>query len=153
MRLRTHNSSVFAVGEAPCFLRAVNDGESLTRVWMHVAVGESRVAAVLDTGGAYFILTPELARDAEWHIGAPFARERVRIRGITREGTLHRLDLTLVADSGESVTFDATAFVPELEEDDVWPLPSYLGWQGCLERVRLAIDPGDETVYFGPVGG
>ena len=49
-------------------------------------------------------------------------------------------------------TFEATAFVPELEHGETWPLPSYLGGQGCLDRIRFAVDPGDEVVYFGAAG-
>ena len=61
--------------------------------------------------------------------------------------------MTLLATAGESLTFEATAFVPELDHGETWPLPSYLGWQGCLDRIRFAIDPVDEVVYFGAAGG
>ena len=29
-------------------------------------------------------------------------------------------------------------------------LPSFLGLMGCLERMRFAVDPLDNTFYFGP---
>jgi hypothetical protein len=30
-----------------------------------------------------------------------------------------------------------------------WPGPTVLGWRGCLDRFRWAIDPDDEVFYFG----
>jgi hypothetical protein len=66
---------------------------------------------------------------------------------------MHRVPVTLLATAGEPLTFEATAFVPELEHGETWPLPSYLGWQGCLDRIRFAVDPADEVVYFGAVEG
>ena len=29
-----------------------------------------------------------------------------------------------------------------------WPGPNVLGWKGCLERMRFALDPSDESFYF-----
>jgi hypothetical protein len=51
-------------------------------------------------------------------------------------GSLHRLDLTVVAQQGNEIVVDATVFVPEVEEG-AWNLPSFLGRVGCLERLRF----------------
>jgi hypothetical protein len=34
-----------------------------------------------------------------------------------------------------------------------WPGPLVLGWKGCLERLRFALDPTpeEEWFYFGPI--
>jgi hypothetical protein len=68
-----------------------------------------------------------------------------------RRGRLYRLTLTLLADQGEDVMIQTTAFVPEPEEAEHWgDLPCLLGLYGCLERVRFAVDPRAELFYFGP---
>ena len=65
-------------------------------------------------------------------------------------GRLYRLTLTLLADEGEDVTIQTTAFVPEPEEAEHWgDLPCILGLYGCLERARFAVDPRTEQFYFG----
>jgi hypothetical protein len=39
--------------------------------------------------------------------------------------------------------------VPSASEEK-WPgLPAVLGLEGCLERIRFALDTSDETLYFG----
>ena len=58
------------------------------------------------------------------------------------------MDLTFMADEGEDVTVEATVFIPKIDPA-LWFLPSFIGWTGCLERLRFAIDPLDETFYFG----
>jgi hypothetical protein len=56
--------------------------------------------------------------------------------------------LRLAADEGDSIDVEITAFVPVSEE---WPanLPSFVGLTGCMDRMRIAIDPGTELFYFG----
>jgi hypothetical protein len=110
-------------------------------------------SAVVDTGGAYFILNPAIAAKLPLGRDTVVHRDRLVIRGVTCSGSVHRLPVTLPASAGEPLTFEATAFVPELDEGEVWPVPSYLGWQGCLDRIRFAIDPVDEVVYFGAAVG
>lgn len=107
-------------------------------------------SAVVDTGGAYLILRPDVAARAG--LTVPIHREKIVIRGFTYSGGVHRVAVAIPAEAGDSLHFEATAFVPELEDGEHWPLPSYLGWQGCLERIRLALDPGRERAYFGALG-
>lgn len=152
-RLVDGYGSEFAAGEGPCFIRPSFQGDRLNRLLVHVEVGPGRTTAVVDTGGAFLLLDPDFAASiGVEHVDA-LARDRIHIRGIVRHGTIHRLPVTLLATAGESLTFEATAFVPELDHGETWPLPSYLGWQGCLDRIRFAIDPVDEVVYFGAAGG
>jgi hypothetical protein len=108
---------------------------------------------VIDTGGAYLILGPEIAKDLGLGPNAMVHRDQLMIRGVACIGTVHRVPITLPASAGDPLAFEATAFVPELEHGETWPLPSYLGWQGCLDRIRFAVDPADEVVYFGAVAG
>ena len=68
------------------------------------------------------------------------------------KGSLSRLNVSLLAepDHGKDLSVDATvAVIPN------WPGPVVLGYQGFLERLRFAIDPGNipgnELILFGPV--
>jgi hypothetical protein len=150
-RLRTASGQPFATGEAPWEARFALAGDRLTRLFVQVEVEGQRTSAVVDTGGAYLILNPEVADRLRLGRHALIHRDRLVIRGIACNGTVHRVPITLLATAGEPLTFGATAFVPELEHGETWPLPSYLGWQGCLDRIRFAVDPRDEVVYFGAV--
>jgi len=128
-------------------------GDRLTRLFVHVEIEGQITTAVVDTGGAYLIVDPEFAARLGLRRTAAVHRDQLVIRGIVCRGAVHRVPLTLPAVVGEPLTFEATAFVPELEHRETWPLPSYLGWQGCLDRIRFAVDPADEVVYFGAVAG
>ena len=58
------------------------------------------------------------------------------------------IELRLLADEGDSLTVDATAFIPDVEE--YWgDLPTFIGLTGFLERLRFAVDPSTDTFYFG----
>jgi hypothetical protein len=148
-RLRSAQGRVFATGEARFTSHPAHAVDRLARIRLQVHIGEVHAQAVLDTGGAYLVLSPEMAEEAK--LGPPIHSDRIAIRGFVFTGSVHRIPVTIPADAGEPLTFEATAFVPELGAEEPWPLPSYLGWQGCLDRIRLAIDPGDERLYFGAV--
>ena len=152
-RLRTASGEPFATGEAPWEARFALADDRLTRLFVQVEVEGQPTTAVVDTGGAYFILHPAIAAKLPLGRSPAVYRDRLLIRGLSCRGTVHRVQVTLLATAGEPLTFEATAFVPELEHGETWPLPSYLGWQGCLDRIRFAVDPADEVVYFGAVGG
>jgi hypothetical protein len=114
-----------------------------------VAVGSTLLEAVVDTGGAYFMIDPELAAEAGIDPAAALLSSEIRVRGRLYRGSLYRLPITLVAEEGDSLTFDATTFVADQEGNPPWALPPYLGWQGCLERIRIAIDSVAGDVFFG----
>jgi hypothetical protein len=152
-RLVDSSGADFASGEAACVVGPGYVGDRLDRLQVHVGLGQRRTRAVVDTGGAFLLLDPQLAAAVGIERADSLGHEHIRIRGFVQRGTVHRLPVTLLATAGESLTFEATAFVPELDDSDVWPLPSYLGWQGCLERIRFAVDPVDEVVYFGAADG
>ena len=129
-RLVHASGAEFAGGESPCFIRPSFTGDRLNRLLVHVEVGQERITAVVDTGGAFLLLDPVLAASIGIDHGDGLSRDRIHIRGFTRHGTIHRIPLTLLAAEGEALTFEATAFVPELEHGETWPLPSYLGVAG-----------------------
>jgi len=146
-RLTSVSGAAFANGEAQLILQAAQPMDRLARVHLEVEIGTVPTLAVLDTGGAYLVLPPPIAGDVA--LGPAMHDDRLVIRGFVVNGTVHRIPVTIPADAGEPLTFEATAFVPEIGDGESWPLPSYLGWQGCLDRIRLALDPRDERVYFG----
>jgi len=123
-------------------------------VVLEIAIEGIVVEAIVDTGGVYLLCHPRLARQLD--IDASQAVSPVielLFRGVFLQGRLHRLSLTLLAEAGENLGFEATAFVPEQYEEEGWgDMPSILGFYGCLERIRMAIDPVTETFYFGSTG-
>ena len=151
-RLIFASGAEFACGELSCFLRHAFAGDRLTRLFLHVQIGDTRTPAVLDTGGGFLVLDPQLAASIGLDEREALGHEKIHVRGLAWHGALYRVPLTLLAEQGDPLTFEATAFVPELEHGETWPLPSYLGWQGCLDRIRFAVDPRDEVVYFGAAG-
>ena len=55
------------------------------------------------------------------------------------------------AEAGEPLEIEATAFTPQVHPGQVWPteFSCILGMAGCFERLRFAIDPFADTIYFG----
>lgn len=99
--------------------------------------------AFLDTGSSWCILPPAVAAElgSEPAPGEPIVRLSTRL-GLF-EGWLDRARLTFPADVGEAIDVDATWFVsPD------WPGPMVIGWKGCIERVRSALDPSEQAFYF-----
>ena len=127
-RLQTQDGNAFATGEARFKSRPAHPLDHLTRVHVQVQVGEVYADAVVDSGGAYLVLDPVVA--ARVVLGPAIHDDRLVIRGFVITGTVHRIPVTIPADAGQPLTFEATAFVPELGDGEAWPLPSYLGWQG-----------------------
>jgi hypothetical protein len=100
--------------------------------------------AQLDTGAAWSILTPKLAR----MLGVTgWGAERIILstRFGTLEGHLVRIPITIVAAEGESLDTDGMFFVsPD------WPIDqTFLGYSGLLDSIRFALDPQANHFYFG----
>jgi hypothetical protein len=115
-----------------------------------VAIDDIETEGVIDTGGAYLILDPEMADSLDLDASNCIGRERVGIRGVSYPGGLYRIDLTFLSEApGSDVTVTVTAFVPDLDVGEPWVLPVYLGWFCCIERLRFAIDPANERFHFG----
>jgi len=71
---------------------------------------------------------------------------RISTRLGSIQGRLERVRTEMVADEGKSVEFDATFFVSR-----GWFGPTFLGYSGFLDRLRVAIDPSTDSVFFGLV--
>jgi hypothetical protein len=58
-------------------------------------------------------------------------------------GRLEHIPVIFEADEGDNLEIEATWFIAE-----GWPGPVVIGWKGCLERMRLALDPSQDAFYF-----
>lgn len=152
MLLRFTDGTPFAQGATPYAYRAATEAETSPRIIITVIIGEVQTSAFVDTGGVYLLCSPEIAARARLDPTMAIPTPTLKWgRGSVR-GMLQRAPITLLAAEGQSMTIEATAFVPgpgyEWGED----LPCILGMQGCLENLRFAVDPNDDTFYFGALG-
>jgi hypothetical protein len=113
------------------------------RIWIEVGAGspEIRWLAMVDTAAAWCIVQPAVA-EALSLSSRPEHALSTRL-GVAR-GELHRVPLSLHADEGRSLIVEATLFC-SME----WLGPSFIGYQGFLERVRFAVDPANRRFFFG----
>lgn len=141
----------FTIGRARFLDRIPDSREPTAKIFVKVkfprlqADLEQSWFAQVDTGASWSILNREVARD----LGA-LDGDGSLISISTRlgliAGRLERMSVALVADEGESTEVDATVFVSR-----DWIGPTFLGYSGFLDRVRIAIDPSSDSVFFGPV--
>lgn len=148
MLLQFSGGEPFATGAIRYDYRPATKNETTNRMIMQVGVENILAEAVVDTGAPYPVIAPRIAREVGLDRVTPLEREVMLIRGIRMEGGIVRLNMTLPADVGEDLTVDATAFIPDREE--YWGnFPSFIGQIGFLERIRYAVDPANDTFYFG----
>jgi hypothetical protein len=139
----------FAVGSTDYLYRPAAEDIS-PRIILQVEIEGILLNAIVDTGAPYVVCAPGLAR--QMSLQPDFALDRIQmaIRGLKVRGHLHRLNMTFLASQGESLTLEATVFVPDEEWEANWgEQPSFIGLSGCLERLRFAVDPTTDTFYFG----
>jgi len=63
------------------------------------------------------------------------------VRGILYTGRICGIPITLNAEIGQSLTVEASVFIPELAAGEHWYHPNFLGLSGFLDRIRFAVDP------------
>ncbi len=148
MLLRFDNGDSYATGAAPYAYRPITDKETSPRIILPVLIEGVKTSAFIDTGGV-FLVTPEVA----FHLGLDpndgIEAQTLLWRNYSLQCVLHRLSLTLPAEEGDSLTIDATAFVP-LTTYQEWPADfSCILGMNCLEHLRFAVDPANDTFYFG----
>jgi hypothetical protein len=116
------------------------------------AAGSLTVPAIVDTGSPWCILDPVIIELIETRVEATYApNERLLIRGTLYEGRLLRIPISIATEQGSNYEIDVTVFVPTLDPADSWPHPNFIGLEGFLNRIRFAIDPTENSFYFGPV--
>ena len=140
----------FATGVMDYEFRPIPPDKINTRILLCVIVEGVPAITVLDTGAPYYIIAPAIANQLGFDPYDSLEQTNITIRGIRFFGSLHRVDVELTALEGESTTFQATAFVPNPDREERWgDLPSFLGIESCLERIRFALDPSETRFYFG----
>ncbi len=153
MTLRFADDEPFTAGATEYYYSASTPSrQTADRMTLLVEIEEQEVEAIIDTGACYLICHPELARAINFDPGESIPTENMNIRGLSVKGELYGTNLCFLADEGNNLSIEATAFVPtERMQDDVANrLPkSFLGLVGCLERVRFAVDPFNRIFYFG----
>lgn len=147
MLLSFPNRELFATGAVAYDYSAIPGSDNSARVLLHVKIAGLLTAAIVDTGAPYFICAPDVARLIGFAPAAALGKCAILIRGYRVKGSLHRAELTLLASAGESLIVEIIAFVPT--PDEPFNFPSFLGFTGCLEWIRFAIDPFNQTFYFG----
>jgi len=154
MPLHFRDGRAFATGCARYRSRTPTERDTAPKPHVKVQIDDLREEALLDTGAAYLICPPRVANLLTVSDADVLEEVTIVIRGSPVVGKLHRFSLTLIAEEGEGLTIDVTAFIPDERREERWAsdLPCFLGWQGCLDRLRFALDPLTEKFYFGPVG-
>ncbi len=151
MVLNFADGEPFATGAAEYGFSPTLGSEAAERITLPVEIEGQQTTAIVDTGAPYLVCDPDLAKVVDFdHAGALDARE-ILIRGLWVKGAIHRVNLVLLADVGESLFLETPAFVPDSVQDfapGFFP-SSFLGLVGCLESIRFAVDPSSRTFYFG----
>lgn len=102
--------------------------------------------AMLDTGSSYSVLDADVAEliGAFDEADAPVVELATR-RGLLR-GNLVRRRVWVLAEEGDSLEVDATFWVAR-----EWRYGHFLGYTGLLQRIRFALDPQSNQLYFGAI--
>ena len=157
MLLLFSDQTSFATGSVRYAYRRATEGDATNRIILPIVILPTIrdrepviTEAVLDTGCPYVVLPPSLVELAGFSKDLAFGRNRLKTARAHEPipGSIARLAIMLQATKGEDLTIDATVFVPDFEEDWVG-IPSFIGQEGFLERIRYAIDLTNDTFYFG----
>jgi hypothetical protein len=146
------NGEPFTTGVMDYEFRPVTPSDINQRIILRITVENIPALAVLDTGGPYLIIAPAVADRLGFDSDSSLKRTDINIRGEKFYGNLHRVDVKLTAVDGASTIFQATAFIPDADQEEKWGnLPTFLGIESCLERIRFALDPDPDEpkFYFG----
>jgi hypothetical protein len=101
------------------------------------------VHALLDTGAQWCVIQADLAQALGYDARPDPQVDSLHTRFGRFPGRLERIPLVFEADEGEKLEMEATWFIA-----DGWPGPIVIGWKGCLERMRFALDPSEDAFYF-----
>lgn len=142
----------FATGQVKFMDRYRDDLN--TRIVIPVTVAQTnRITAIVDTGAPFCILDPEEADSFE--LPSPIRDFTLHVRRTSYTGKLYPLSLTFIPPSQEdgiSETLEATFFIPILQPGERWMHPNFIGLDGCLLRMRFAVDPEENFFYYGVLG-
>lgn len=147
---------LFKNGEEDCFATGASRCEYLPtsthgknhRIFCPIQLSGINFEAALDTGAIGLICSRDIAAQIRPETDGT---DEVLIRGVWVEGAWENYDITFLAEEGKDLTIQANVFFPN--EDSEWPegAPSFIGLEGCLDRMRFAVDVkySEEMFYFG----
>lgn len=119
-----------------------------SRIMISIRIEGTRTletTAMVDTAAPYMVCRRDVADSVGLKYSEFGETDEINIRGVTVEGSLHRVPLSFLAEQGDDLTIEASVFVPRYIE-----LPhSFIGLTSCLESVFFAVDPFQEMFYFG----
>ena len=143
----TLRGSTFARGRSTFSDQAPGRHEPTAKIFVkvHFEGLEKPILAQIDTGAAWSVLAPEIARKIGVADVSSEQQARLRTHLGVWEGHLVRLPFTLVADEGDSLRSEGVFFVCS-----DWPQGwTFLGYSGLLDSIRFARDPQANDFYFG----
>jgi hypothetical protein len=105
-------------------------------------VDDIQLDALLDTASQWCILPARVSAEMG-HTVQPGSEALLSTRLGVIGGWLERITVTFTAEEGEPLETEATWF-----HSPDWTGPPVIGWKGCLERIRFALDPSEEQFYF-----
>jgi hypothetical protein len=128
------------------FLVDHHEGPHRLLVAVACRIGDLRITSqgLLDTASEWCVLPPDLAHRLDLDLEPDLNMPVLWTRFGSIRGRLERVTVWFPSEEGEPLEVNATCFVSA-----EWPGPLVIGWKGCLERMRFALDPGDDSFYFG----
>jgi hypothetical protein len=147
MLLTFPNGDEFATGATIYKYSPLPGSGSSARIVLQVLVEGQPTSAILDTGAPYLICSPSLSSHIGFDPDTALSQHEILIRGYNVRGDLQRINLTFTASKGTSLSLEVIAFVPS--PDEHFNFPSFLGFLGCLDWIRFAVDPSSGMFYFG----
>lgn len=141
------NGTPFSIGRSRFADRAEVSDEPPAKIFVKVEPDSlgGVILAQLDTGAAWSILETQVA-EALSLLNGEGEPAKLSTRFGPLDGRLKRTRIDIVADEGESLSVQATVWVsPD------WAGHTFLGYGGLLERICFAVDPSDNSFYFGPM--
>lgn len=138
-------SDAFASGKTCVRYGRPNNTDVAPKLMVPVIIEEKlEHEAMLDTGAQYLILSPAATKELDLLSNEHGYEEavRIRIRGSFIDGKLKRIRIRFQTVEGGGAPFDATAFVPDDETGSWGDLPLFIGYYNCLDRIRIALEPG-----------
>lgn len=147
--LQFDSGEEFATIELDYDCRPIREGDHSNRIVIRVNVQDKPSFAVVDTGGVYLIIPPyistDLSLDAQDIIDDN--PPPIRFGKLEVKGKLYSIPITFgESDSSKLVT----AFIVDTNPSNDWSnFPVFLGFQGCLDKFRFAVDPISDKFYIG----
>lgn len=97
--------------------------------------------ALLDTAAQWCVLPSSVAQELGYEGDENDVVLSTRLGAVA--GRLEQIPVSFEAHEGVSMEVEATWLVT-----DQWDGPVVIGWKGCLERMRLALDPFADDFFF-----